>query len=82
VTPAAVTEAMATVAERWERARARHVHVLERHEGRDVYVATQRFLRTTAKLARERRLSRHALVARRADGPSRTASAPEWWLGR
>jgi hypothetical protein len=49
VTPAAVTEAMATVAERWERARTRHVH---------------------------------ALVARRADGPSRTASAPEWWLGR
>jgi hypothetical protein len=36
----------------------------------------------TAKLARERRLSRHALVARRADGASRPARAAEWWLGR
>jgi SAM-dependent methyltransferase len=61
------TESMARVAARWERARARHVHALEHHEGHDVYVATQRFLRMTAKLARERRLARHVLVARRAD---------------
>ena len=59
------TEAMARVADRWERARGRHVHALEWHEGRDVFVATQRFLRTTAKLARERRLSRQVLLARR-----------------
>ena len=31
------TAAMAEVAARWERARARHVHALEVHEGRDVY---------------------------------------------
>ena len=73
---------MAEVAARWERARARHVHALEVHEGRDVYVATQRFLRMTAKLARERRLSRHVLVARRAGEASRPAAAGEWWLGR
>ena len=73
---------MARVAARWERARARHVHALEVHEGRDVYVATQRFLRMTAKLARERRLSRHVLVARRADRGDLPAAVPEWWLGR
>jgi SAM-dependent methyltransferase len=76
------TEAMAAVAARWERARSRHVHALESHEGRDVYVATQRFLRMTAKLAGERRLSRHVLVARRVDHASRPAAAGEWWLGR
>ena len=59
------TEAMARIADRWERARGRHVHALEWHEGRDVFVATQRFLRTTARLARERRLSRQVLVALR-----------------
>jgi SAM-dependent methyltransferase len=57
------TEAMARIADRWERARGRHVHALEWHEGRDVFVATQRFLRTTARLARERRLSRQVLIA-------------------
>ncbi len=76
------TAAMAEVAARWERARARHVHALEVHEGRDVYVATQRFLRMTAKLACERRLSRHVLVARRTDRAQGPATAPEWWLGR
>jgi SAM-dependent methyltransferase len=57
------TAGMARVADRWERARGRHVHALEWHEGRDVYVATQRFLRTTARVARERRISRQVLVA-------------------
>ena len=60
-----VTESVARVADRWERARGRHVHALERHEGRAVFEATQRFLRTTARLAREGRVSRHVLVARR-----------------
>ena len=73
---------MASVADRWERARGRHVQALEWHEGRDVYVATQRFLRTTARIARERRISRHVLVARRAGGTSRPASAGESWLAR
>ena len=64
---------MARVADRWERARARHVHALERHEGRDVFVATQRFLRTTAKLARER--PPLAARARRAPRRRRRAAA-------
>ena len=59
----------------------RHVHALEVHEGR-----TSRrdaaLPRMTAKLARERRLSRQVLVARHPDRTDARAAAPEWWLGR
>jgi ubiquinone/menaquinone biosynthesis C-methylase UbiE len=60
------TESVARIAARWEQARARHKYALEFEEGYEVFHGTQRFLRMTAKLAREARLSRHVLVARRA----------------
>jgi SAM-dependent methyltransferase len=59
------TESMVTVAERWWTARARHREALQREEGRDAFARTQRFLDTTARMARERRMSRQVLLARR-----------------
>jgi cyclopropane fatty-acyl-phospholipid synthase-like methyltransferase len=59
-----VTASVATVAERWQAARRRHREALEHDEGREAFARTQRFLGTTATLARERRVSRHVLLAR------------------
>ncbi len=60
-----VTESGAGVAAAWHAARERHSAELDEIEGAEANAATQRFLWTVATLARERRLSRFAYVARR-----------------
>jgi SAM-dependent methyltransferase len=60
-----VSEAPARVASAWHAARERRSGELDRLEGADQNSATQRFLSTVATLARERRLSRYAYIARR-----------------
>ena len=60
-----VSEAPARVASAWHAARERRSGELGRLEGADQNSATQRFLSTVAILARERRLSRYAYIARR-----------------
>lgn len=52
------TAAIAEIAARWHEVRARHTAVLEREEGAAWFGKRQRFLATTAELARSRRLSR------------------------
>jgi SAM-dependent methyltransferase len=57
------TENMATVAERWLAARAKRADALREIEGDETFDGQQRFLEVTARLARERRLSRFVHVA-------------------
>ena len=59
------TENMARNAGGWLAARARREKELRAIEGDATFEGQQRFLQTAAKLARERRLSRLAIVARR-----------------
>ena len=59
------TENAARVAAAWHAARAARAEELDRVEGAQQNAATQRFLETVSLLARERRLSRPAFVARR-----------------
>ncbi len=58
------TENVAQVAQRWHDARATRDADLRRVDGDEVHERQQRFLEVTARLARERRLSRVVLVAR------------------
>lgn len=60
-----VTENSARVAAAWHAARRRRSADLDRIEGVEQNASTQRFLRTVATLAGERRLSRIAYTARR-----------------
>jgi SAM-dependent methyltransferase len=57
------TENMATVAERWLAARAKRADPLREIEGDETFDGQQRFLEVTARLARERRLSRFVYLA-------------------
>jgi SAM-dependent methyltransferase len=57
------TENMAAVAERWLAARERRADALRELEGEPTFAGQQRFLGVTARLARERRLSRFAYLA-------------------
>jgi SAM-dependent methyltransferase len=59
------TENVAQVAQRWHDARAARDADLRRVDGDEVHERQQRFLEVTARLARERRLSRVVVVARR-----------------
>ncbi len=59
------TENPARVASAWHAARERHAAELDQVEGAEQNASTQRFLATVATLARERRLSRFAYLARR-----------------
>ena len=60
-----VSENPARVASAWHAARERRSGELDRLEGADQNAATQLFLSTVAILARERRVSRYAYLARR-----------------
>jgi ubiquinone/menaquinone biosynthesis C-methylase UbiE len=57
------TENMAAVAERWLAARAKRAGTLRELEGERTFDGQQRFLDVTARLARERRLSRFVHLA-------------------
>ena len=57
------TENMAAVAERWFAARASREGKLREIEGEQTFDGQQRFLEVTARLARERRLSRLVYLA-------------------
>lgn len=59
------TQNMDDVAARWHAARAAHAGELDALEGSDENAAFQRFLSVVSALARERRLSRLAYVARK-----------------
>lgn len=63
-----VTENMERVASAWHAARADRAAELDRIEGAKANAAFQRFLEVVASLARERRLSRIAYLARRPEG--------------
>jgi SAM-dependent methyltransferase len=58
------TPNMAAVAGAWRGARARHQTELDEHEGREANARFQEFLAVVERLARERRLSRLAFLAR------------------
>ena len=58
------TENMARMARRWLEARAEREADLRKIEGEKTFEGQQRFFRTTARLAEERRLSRRAYYAR------------------
>jgi ubiquinone/menaquinone biosynthesis C-methylase UbiE len=60
-----LTESMATVAGRWRDARARFREELVADEGAKTFEGVQSFLEISHQLARERRLSRVAYLARR-----------------
>jgi SAM-dependent methyltransferase len=60
------TAATAEIATRWHAARARHSAALQLEEGAAWFDQRQRFLATTAELARSRRLSRFLYVAEKA----------------
>jgi SAM-dependent methyltransferase len=60
-----VSENPARVAAAWHAARQRRAAELDAVEGAEQNASTQRFLSTVATLARERRLSRFAYIARR-----------------
>ena len=60
-----VTRNMDEVAARWHAARAAHAGELDALEGADANASFQRFLHVVSTLARERRLSRLAYVARK-----------------
>jgi SAM-dependent methyltransferase len=57
------TENMAAVAQRWHTARASRAGTLREIEGEQTFDGQQRFLEVTARLARERRLSRFVYLA-------------------
>ncbi len=57
------TENMAAVAQRWLAARAGRAGTLREIEGEQTFDGQQRFLEVTARLARERRLSRFVYLA-------------------
>jgi SAM-dependent methyltransferase len=57
------TENMAAVAQRWLAARASRAGTLREIEGEQTFDGQQRFLEVTARLARERRLSRFVFLA-------------------
>ncbi len=57
------TENTALTAERWRLAREGRAEDLRRAEGNETFLGQQRFLEMTARLARERRLSRFAFHA-------------------
>src|SRR3954467_1611938 len=57
------TENMAAVAERWFAARAKRADTLREIEGEQTFHGQQQFLEVTARLARERRLSRLVYLA-------------------
>jgi SAM-dependent methyltransferase len=59
------SENPARVAAAWHRARESRESELNQVEGAEQHASTQRFLATVATLARERRLSRYAYIARR-----------------
>lgn len=59
------TQNMDEVAARWRSARAAHADELDSLEGAEENAAFQHFLETVSMLARERRLSRFAYVARK-----------------
>jgi hypothetical protein len=59
------TKNMWEVPRRWSDAREQHRSELDEIEGHDSNAAFQRFLEVVEMLARERRLSRIAIVARR-----------------
>ena len=63
-----LTENMATVAARWREARERFADDLVADEGVTTFEGVQRFLGACHLLARERRLSRFAYLARRGSG--------------
>jgi len=60
-----VTENPTRVAMAWHTARAQHAAELDELEGAEQNAVMQEFLATVAALARERRLSRLAYIARR-----------------
>ena len=60
-----VTENMAEVARRRHDARERHAQAVRQIEGDDAFAREQRFFELTARLARERRLSRRVYVAQK-----------------
>jgi hypothetical protein len=60
-----VTESMAEVARRRHDARERHAQAVRQIEGDDAFAREQRFFELTARLARERRLSRRVYVAQK-----------------
>jgi SAM-dependent methyltransferase len=60
-----VTENTSAVAKRWHDARDRYRDELVADEGEETFAGIQRFLATAHALARERRLSRFATLARR-----------------
>ena len=62
-----LSDSPAIVAAAWHAARERRATELDRAEGAEQNAATQRLLAAVAVLARERRLSRFAYVARRRD---------------
>ena len=62
------TAACADIAGRWHDFRARHAEALEREEGAAWYARRQRFLATTAELARSERLSRVLYVVEKRNG--------------
>jgi hypothetical protein len=57
------TDNMASVAQRWHDARAKHADALRAVEGGGTFDGQQRFLDVTSRLARERRLSRMVYLA-------------------
>lgn len=59
------TQNMDDVATRWHAARAAHAADLDTHEGAEANASMQHFFEVVARLARERRLSRLAYVARK-----------------
>jgi SAM-dependent methyltransferase len=59
------TERVVLVARRWRDARARHRTELLQDEGAETFAGLQRFLAIVKTLAEERRLSRHAYLARK-----------------
>jgi SAM-dependent methyltransferase len=59
------TAAIAEIAARWFAVRERHQSDLHAEEGADFYARRQRFLETTAELARSKRLSRFLFLAGR-----------------
>jgi hypothetical protein len=60
-----LTENMAAMAGRWHEARERFLEDLVTDEGKATFEDIQRFLSACHVLARERRLSRYAFVAKR-----------------
>lgn len=72
-----LTEALALTAARWLAARQKHEAELRQIEGEAAFEAQQRFFAVAADLAAERRLSRFAYFASKADAPTaRPRSAP------